>query len=162
MSVAGASPSAGVLLQSDGYRSDHLVASSWCKAGATFSPIRSIARMSVACGNDVTFIWNVMREMPPSASLWRWILSTTSSGLPITNAPFGPRCASKAARVTGGHLSRRMLEHYSHIGIDPKRQALDALDAARRSTAHDGDGTGDGANQTEIPAVVEVSNDLTS
>jgi integrase len=28
-----------------------------------------------------------------------------------------------------GHLSRRMLEHYSHIRIDAKRQALDALDA---------------------------------
>ena len=27
-----------------------------------------------------------------------------------------------------GHLSRRMLEHYSHIRIDAKRQALDALD----------------------------------
>ena len=33
-----------------------------------------------------------------------------------------------------GHLSRRMLEHYSHIRIDAKRQALDALDAA---AAHD-------------------------
>jgi hypothetical protein len=31
-----------------------------------------------------------------------------------------------------GHLSRRMLEHYSQIRIDAKRQALDALDAARR------------------------------
>jgi hypothetical protein len=30
-----------------------------------------------------------------------------------------------------GHLSRRMLEHYSHIRIDAKRQALDALDAQR-------------------------------
>ena len=29
-----------------------------------------------------------------------------------------------------GHLSRRMLEHYSHIRIDAKRQALDALDDA--------------------------------
>ena len=27
-----------------------------------------------------------------------------------------------------GHLSRRTLEHYSHIRIDAKRQALDALD----------------------------------
>ncbi|HUQ73059.1 MAG TPA: hypothetical protein VM165_26250 [Planctomycetaceae bacterium] len=62
-----------------------------------------------------------------------------------------------------GHLSRRMLEHYSHIRIDAKRQALDALDAARRSPAHNGDGNGDGgANQTEIPTIVEVSDDLTS
>jgi integrase len=61
-----------------------------------------------------------------------------------------------------GHLSRRMLEHYSHIRIDAKRQALDALDAARRSTAHNGDGNGDGANETEIQTVVEVGDDLTS
>ena len=61
-----------------------------------------------------------------------------------------------------GHLSRRMLEHYSHIRIDAKRQALDALDAARRVTAHNGEGNGDGAHQTEIPAIVEVGDDLTS
>ena len=34
-----------------------------------------------------------------------------------------------------GHLSRRMLEHYSHIRIDAKRQALDALDARQASTS---------------------------
>jgi hypothetical protein len=48
-----------------------------------------------------------------------------------------------------------MLEHYSHIRIDAKRQG--SLDAARRSPAHNGDGNGDGANRTEIPAIVEVS-----
>jgi hypothetical protein len=31
-----------------------------------------------------------------------------------------------------GHLSRRMLEHYSHVRIDAKRKALDALDDQRR------------------------------
>jgi hypothetical protein len=51
---------------------------------------------------------------------------------------------------------------YSHIRIDPKRQTLDALDAAPRSTAHNGDGNGDGGDQTEIPAAVEVGDDLTS
>jgi integrase len=30
-----------------------------------------------------------------------------------------------------GHLSRRMLEHYSHVRIEAKRQALDALEARR-------------------------------
>ena len=61
-----------------------------------------------------------------------------------------------------GHLSRRMLEHYSHIRIDAKRQALDALDTARRSPAHNGEGNGDSANPTEIPSIVEVGDDLTS
>ena len=30
-----------------------------------------------------------------------------------------------------GHLSRRMLEHYSRIRLEAKRQALEALDAGR-------------------------------
>jgi integrase len=34
-----------------------------------------------------------------------------------------------------GHLSRRMLEHYSHIRLDAKRVALDALDAHRAEAA---------------------------
>ncbi len=61
-----------------------------------------------------------------------------------------------------GHQSRRMLEHYSHIRIDAKRQTLDALDAARRAPAHNREGNADGANGTEIQTVVEVGDDLTS
>ena len=30
-----------------------------------------------------------------------------------------------------GHLSRRMLEHYSHIRLEAKRKALEELDARR-------------------------------
>src|SRR5262245_3042423 len=59
-----------------------------------------------------------------------------------------------------GHLSRRMLEHYSHIRIDAKRQALDALDAQRRlATAGKGNGNGE---QTESSAVVDVPETVTS
>ena len=31
-----------------------------------------------------------------------------------------------------GHLSRRMLEHYSHIRLNAKRNAIDALDEKRK------------------------------
>src|SRR5262245_42530136 len=61
-----------------------------------------------------------------------------------------------------GHLSRRMLEHYSHIRIDAKRQALDALDAARRGVAANGNGNQDDRNDAKIEAVVEVPDGLTS
>jgi len=61
-----------------------------------------------------------------------------------------------------GHLSRRMLEHYSDIRIDAKRQALDALDSARRTTTDGDDGARKRANGTQIPAIVKVGEDLTS
>ena len=48
-----------------------------------------------------------------------------------------------------GHQSRGMLEHYSHIRIDGKRQALDALDAARRTTAANGNSDRDSSKGNE-------------
>jgi hypothetical protein len=59
-----------------------------------------------------------------------------------------------------GHLSRRMLEHYSHIRIDAKRQALDALDDLRRRAATNGNGKPE--NNTEIETIVEVADNLMS
>jgi hypothetical protein len=41
-----------------------------------------------------------------------------------------------------GQLSRRMLEHSSHVRIDAKRQALDSLCAARHNAAGTGTGRG--------------------
>jgi Phage integrase family len=64
-----------------------------------------------------------------------------------------------------GHLSRRMLEHYSHIRIDAKRQALDALDMQRgRVLPVTGNGNGANGNgdDAEIEAIVDVSDSVTS
>ena len=60
-----------------------------------------------------------------------------------------------------GHLSRRMLEHCSHVRIDAKRQALDGLDNLRR-TSDTANGKGKPANDAEIETIVEVAADLTS
>jgi hypothetical protein len=60
------------------------------------------------------------------------------------------------------HLSHRMLEHYSHIRIEAQRQALDALDVARRATAGNGNGSGESASEVEIQTIVEVAADLTA
>ena len=57
------------------------------------------------------------------------------------------------------HESNRMLEHYPRIRIGAKRQALDALDAARRGAA--GNGTEKAAIAPEIETVVEASGELT-
>ena len=62
-----------------------------------------------------------------------------------------------------GHLSRRMLEHYSHIRIDAKRQALDALDAQRgRVLPANGNGNADGPQNAEIKAIIDVPDSVTS
>jgi integrase len=62
-----------------------------------------------------------------------------------------------------GHLSRRMLEHYSHIRIDAKRQALDALDAQRgRVLPENGNGNADGPQNAEINAIIDVPESVTS
>ena len=55
-----------------------------------------------------------------------------------------------------GHLSRRMLEHYSHIRIDAKRQALDALDAPAGRERRRRNGNGGRPQNAEIPAIVDV------
>src|SRR5256885_10990174 len=54
-----------------------------------------------------------------------------------------------------GHLSRRMLEHYSHIRIDAKRQALDALDVQRgRVLPEAGNGHGGAPTKAEDQEVI--------
>ena len=57
-----------------------------------------------------------------------------------------------------GHLSRRMLEHYSHIRIDAKRQALDALDVQRGRVLPE---AGNGSDP-EIEAIIDVPESVTS
>ena len=62
-----------------------------------------------------------------------------------------------------GHVSRRMLEHDSHIRIDAKRQALDALNVQRGMVLPaTGNGHGSGPHEPEIQAIVEVPEDVTS
>jgi hypothetical protein len=78
-------------------------------------------------------------------------------------------CGRHVLESISGHLSRRMLEHYSHIRIDAKCQALDALDAARRNAAPNRNGDGYGSkgkeeapDEGDIDALVEVSGERTS
>jgi len=62
-----------------------------------------------------------------------------------------------------GHLSRRMLEHYSHIRIDAKRQALDALDVQRgRVLPEAPNGNGGDRQNAEIKAIIAVPESVTS
>ena len=66
--------------------------------------------------------------------------------------------ADHVLESTSDQLSRRMLEHYSHIRIDAKRQALDAQDEQHgRVLPQDNSG-----EDCEIDAIIETCEDLTS
>ena len=71
--------------------------------------------------------------------------------------------AAHVLESIAGHLSRRMLEHYSHIRIDAKRQALDALDVQRgRVLPEEGNGNGVDTQNAEIKAIIDVPESVTS
>jgi integrase len=70
---------------------------------------------------------------------WRssWRAALTRAGLrlrfhdlrhtAITNLSESPDVSEQTIMSIAGHLSRRMLEHYSHIRLQAKRRALDAI-----------------------------------
>jgi len=67
--------------------------------------------------------------------------------------------ADRVLESITGHLSRRMLEHYSHIRIDAKRQALDALDVQRGRVLPEA-GSGNGSEpKIEMPESVTSQSD---
>ena len=57
-----------------------------------------------------------------------------------------------------GHVSREMLEHYSHVRLDLKRKALDGL--ATRKGNSEGKPTGYDTNYDTIPPSRESGHDL--
>jgi hypothetical protein len=52
------------------------------------------------------------------------------------------RASDQVIRSIAGHVSQRMLEHYSHVRLEAKRKALEALsDKAGYGTKHVTNGT---------------------
>ena len=45
-------------------------------------------------------------------------------------------------RSIAGHVSQKMLEHYSHVRLEAKRRALDALAMTRAGKTNQGDSEG--------------------
>jgi hypothetical protein len=76
--------------------------------------------------------------MPPACLASR----ATTSGVTVITELADLGVADHVVESISGRLSRRMLEHYSHIRIDAQRQALDALEEARRGDEKNGDSSG--------------------
>ena len=82
-----------------------------------------------------------MDRIDPSKSItsWRsaWRSALRCAGLrlrfhdlrrtAITNLSESPKLSEQTIMSIAGHLSRRMLVHYSHIRLQAKRRALDAI-----------------------------------
>jgi hypothetical protein len=62
------------------------------------------------------------------------------------------QASDQTIRSIAGHVSEKMLEHYSHIRLDAKRTALDALSTGGKAVSYDtNDGTKrDSDNQTSL------------
>ena len=87
-----------------------------------------------------------------------WKAKRASNAKPRRNTLRRVLSATCRPNTITGHLSRRMLEHCSHIRIDAKRQALDALDVQRgRVLPEAGNGNGGDPQDAEIEAIIEVS-----
>ena len=61
------------------------------------------------------------------------------------------QASEQTLMAIAGHVSRRMLEHYSHIRLEAKRAALDAI-AAQPSQAVSGAGVNQNVNQLTLRA----------
>lgn len=54
-----------------------------------------------------------------------------------------------------GHISKRMLDHYSHTRMDAKRRAIEALSTRKNNAVQVGYGTNHGTNQVTREAVTQ-------
>ena len=73
--------------------------------GATFAPRSSIDRCIASVSSIAELIWNVSREMPPSASLARAIARGDGLRVADQERAMGPHIASKRARVAATSLA---------------------------------------------------------
>ena len=81
----------------------------------------------------------------------------------IRSSRSSPRWAWPITYSNRSLATRRMLEHYSHIRIDAKRQALDALDVQRgRVLPEAGKGNGGDPQNANIKATIDVPESVTS
>ena len=92
-----------------------------------------------------------MSSLDPTQPLssWKkaWRTLTTKAGLPglrfhdLRHHLITELCESGASQQTmksmAGHVSQRMLDRYSHIRLDAKRQALEALAQGSHVTSSD-------------------------
>jgi len=92
---------------------------------------------------------------------WRtaWRAALKRAGLQIRFHDLRHACITKLAEsqaseqtlmAISGHLSRRMIEHYSHIRMEAKRAALDAIAAAPKQATFE---AGVHQNCNQVPEV---------
>jgi hypothetical protein len=54
----------------------------------------------------------------------------------VTRLAENPAVSEQTITALGGHLSKRMLEHYSHIRVAAKRAAIEALKSPTGISPH--------------------------
>jgi hypothetical protein len=67
------------------------------------------------------------------------VVAANSSLRPIEVKHLRRMDVDRVLESISGHLSKRMLDHYSHIRLQAKREALEALDAQRAAAPSNAD-----------------------
>jgi integrase len=135
---------------------------------AILSMYRRVQQMGGPQPNDYLFFacehGNIDASRPQKSWRTAWRSLTKATGLPglrfhdVRHHAITELAESQASDSTimsiAGHVSRKMLEHYSHVRIEAKRRALDSLSMGREGydTNHDTKGR-EAAKQT--PEVIE-------
>jgi hypothetical protein len=128
-------------------RLDHSLAAARSLSYPSLSAIMDRDRIGLPLPVDTT------RRPPRGPEGLRCPRTHRARAVPLAGVRVGPRRR---------HLPRLKWETGLAGETRCRRPARAALDAARGSRAHRGKGDGDGPNETEIPAIVEVRDDLTS
>ena len=91
-------------------------------------------------------LWDVHLDKPNSEWKSAWQTARTRSGLDyrwhdlrhsfVSRLSENPHVSEETIRALAGHVSRRMLERYSHIRTHAKRAAILSLEAASSRTAN--------------------------
>jgi integrase len=134
----------------------------------------SRARTSMVCPNQTTVRPDPRKPMTTWRSAWRSLRASAAKGDPENGIPPMPGLArlrfhvlrhhpstelaetaasDQIIRSIAGHVSQKMLDHYSHVRLGAKRRTLDALSSTRPDSQNQGTsegGTSHGTSQNWV------------
>jgi integrase len=118
-------------------------------------------KVGVAGNGHEPYLWDVDASRPIGQWKKAWARALKKAGLDyrwhdcrhtfVTRLAENPSVSEETIRALAGHVSKRMLERYSHIRVQAKQAAIAALERDREATSSP-DSQSDGAQNWAQPA----------